>query len=194
MNSVLRQTPYSDAGGGSLAAVLHQNARVAAKVEECAEEMSAIIAVLNDELASLRLSKKAEQALIHSKEIQERIEESAEELHAANMVLAHEISARKKSERALASAQVRLIGAQLDLLEVQTELARVRHERERDRYFAFHDSLTGLPNPNLFNDRLDHALAYAKRYKHALAVMCTAVFHGSQKCRRGLPVYRAARH
>lgn len=39
------------------------------------------------------------------------------------------------------------------------------------RYKAFHDSLTGLPNRNLFEDRLDMAIAHSKRTGSDLAIL-----------------------
>lgn len=42
---------------------------------------------------------------------------------------------------------------------------------EQLMYQATHDSLTGLANKNLLNDRLNHATAYQKRKKMILAVM-----------------------
>ena len=44
-------------------------------------------------------------------------------------------------------------------------------EREVTRRLAYHDALTGLPNRQLFQDRLQLALAQAGRYKQHLAVL-----------------------
>ncbi len=43
--------------------------------------------------------------------------------------------------------------------------------QETIKNLAFHDSLTGLPNRTLFFDRLNIALAHAKRYQERLAVL-----------------------
>lgn len=42
---------------------------------------------------------------------------------------------------------------------------------------AFYDSLTGLPNRNLFNDRLARAIASAQRNRSAFALLCIDVDH-----------------
>jgi diguanylate cyclase (GGDEF)-like protein/PAS domain S-box-containing protein len=44
------------------------------------------------------------------------------------------------------------------------------HETELTR-LATHDALTGLPNRNLLNDRIDHAILHAKRNKDYASVM-----------------------
>jgi len=46
-----------------------------------------------------------------------------------------------------------------------------RHAQEQIEYQAYHDSLTGLPNRLLFRDRINVALAHAKRHGHIAAVM-----------------------
>jgi diguanylate cyclase (GGDEF)-like protein len=46
-----------------------------------------------------------------------------------------------------------------------------REEEERTRHEALHDPLTGLPNRTLFFDRLEHALAQAKRRNVSVAVL-----------------------
>ena len=51
---------------------------------------------------------------------------------------------------------IRIVGTISDVTEVKTA-------EERLLYDAIHDSLTGLPNRELFNDRLDAALAFASQ-------------------------------
>ena len=46
-----------------------------------------------------------------------------------------------------------------------------REDEERTRYEALHDPLTGLPNRDLFLDRLEHALAQAERRQTSVAVL-----------------------
>jgi diguanylate cyclase (GGDEF)-like protein/PAS domain S-box-containing protein len=46
-----------------------------------------------------------------------------------------------------------------------------KRAEERVKHLAFHDSLTGLPNRLLFNDRLRVAMMHAKRYREKLAVL-----------------------
>jgi diguanylate cyclase (GGDEF)-like protein len=179
MNSARRQPPASNTqpadAAQALVGALSQSAQIEARVEECAEEISSITAVLKEEMTPRQPSRDAEQALAQSEQVKQKIEQCAEELHSLNAALSKEMRERRKSERALAGMQVRLIGAQIDVLEARSELTRVKDERERARYFAFHDSLTGLSNRNLFSDRLEHALACAKRHRNILAVMCIDV-------------------
>jgi diguanylate cyclase (GGDEF)-like protein len=46
-----------------------------------------------------------------------------------------------------------------------------RTSEDRTRHEALHDPLTGLPNRNLFLDRLEHALAQASRHEASVAVL-----------------------
>jgi diguanylate cyclase (GGDEF)-like protein/PAS domain S-box-containing protein len=59
---------------------------------------------------------------------------------------------------------------QLMALFVAAALERAQHA-ERIEQLAFYDSLTGLPNRVLFNDRIRQTMAAAKRYNRGFAVM-----------------------
>lgn len=50
------------------------------------------------------------------------------------------------------------------------DITETRQDKEQVRHMAVHDSLTGLPNRLLFNDRLTIALNHAKRGRWKLAV------------------------
>ncbi|HUV73242.1 MAG TPA: diguanylate cyclase [Anaerolineae bacterium] len=53
----------------------------------------------------------------------------------------------------------------------QAELTQRKKAEEAIKKLAYHDTLTGLPNRTLFNDRLGVALARARRYRHKVAVL-----------------------
>ncbi len=58
-----------------------------------------------------------------------------------------------------------------NLLEVRMLYKKVENYNKVLEQTALHDSMTGLPNRDLFDDRLVHAIAMAKRHDWTLAVM-----------------------
>jgi diguanylate cyclase (GGDEF)-like protein/PAS domain S-box-containing protein len=74
------------------------------------------------------------------------------------------ISARAKTMTDAAGRPTRMIGVAQDITE------RKRREDEA-RFLAYHDTLTGLPNRRLLDDRLRQALHLARRRGTRLAVM-----------------------
>jgi two-component system, cell cycle response regulator len=83
--------------------------------------------------------------------------------------------------RALQAGAKDFISKPFDLIEVKTrihnmlEVRLLYKELESSNKVleqkALHDSTTGLPNRDLFNDRITHAIAMAKRHAWTLAVM-----------------------
>jgi len=83
--------------------------------------------------------------------------------------------------RALQAGAKDFISKPFDLIEVKTrihnmlEVRLLYKELEKSNKVleqkALHDSATGLPNRDLFNDRLTYAIAMAKRHAWTLAVM-----------------------
>jgi diguanylate cyclase (GGDEF)-like protein len=117
--------------------------------------------------------------------------ESAEELSSTNIATAQELAIsdplpgvkgalnnygvvtkllRDASERLRAVHQALRVEIR-DRIMVDHQLAAAMEQEEGSRRAALHDHLTGLPNRVLFKDRLEHAIAHAKRYGWILAVM-----------------------
>ena len=69
-----------------------------------------------------------------------------------------------------------ILGSLMNMLDQQLTQPVTPHENSlwsenQLEFIAMHDVLTGLPNRCLLQDRLQHSLAYAKRYKTHLAVL-----------------------
>jgi diguanylate cyclase (GGDEF)-like protein len=56
-------------------------------------------------------------------------------------------------------------------------LTLLEDQIKRSNYLAYHDELTGLPNRRLLDDRLDHALAHARRTGNKVAVLLLDLDH-----------------
>jgi diguanylate cyclase (GGDEF)-like protein len=134
----------------SLTRVLDQSAHVKDLVDECAEDLSAVNTVLQQEMEGAHAVPGIGAALEKSETAEDKVQEAAQELSAVNEALEHEVRERQ-------------------ILEHQ--LIVVKDQEEAARHAAFHDPLTGLPNRVLFSDRLEHGLSQARRHGWTLAVM-----------------------
>ena len=134
----------------SLTNVLGQSEHVKDLVDECAEELSSVNVALKQELVDRDPLPGVENALEKNEAVENKVQEASAELSVVNRGLEDEVTERQMLEHQLAAA---------------TE------EEKEARHAAFHDPLTGLPNRALFDDRLKHGLAQAKRHGWALAVM-----------------------
>ncbi|MGZ3159544.1 MAG: diguanylate cyclase domain-containing protein [Burkholderiaceae bacterium] len=142
--------PKISKAGKSLTEVVDQSEQIKEVVEECGTELLSVNTVLKEELPDLTSLPEIEGALEKSETIETKVQEAAEELSIVNQALKDEIGERLSLEKQLAAANER---------------------EESARHASTHDLLTGLPNRLLFNDRLEHGLAQAKRHGWNIAVM-----------------------
>ena len=133
----------------SLNSVLGQAEHVQALVEQSAVELSTVNSVLGQPSVHAQ-SPEVKKALAQSQAVEEKVQDASDKLALVTQALEGEINERKA---------------------IDAELALVTQQEEVARYAALHDPLTGLPNRTLFNDRLEHGLAQARRHDLALAVM-----------------------
>ena len=133
-----------------LTKVLGQSEEVKDLVDEAAEELSSVSAVLRQEVADRGAPQGIENALEKTESAEDKVQDAADKLSEVNLALKEEVRERH-------------------VLEFR--LAAVTERAESSRNAAFHDLLTGLPNRALFDDRLEHGLAQAKRHDRSLAVM-----------------------
>jgi len=134
----------------SLTQVLGQSERVKDIVEECADDLSSVNAGLKRELTDGEVSPGVENALKISEAVEDKVQTASDELSLVNIALKEEVQ-----ERTI----------------LQEKLAAEIKQGDEARHASLHDPLTGLPNRALFNDRLEHGLAHAKRNGISLVVM-----------------------
>ena len=137
-------------GSPLLVRALTQSEQVKDKVETCAVELSEVNTVLKGELIEHLPLEDIHKALEQSAHVEQQVQECADDLHQVNRNLAKEIGARQKLEKRLDDTAA---------------------QEEKNRYLAYHDTITGLANRSLFNDRIEQALAQSERHERAFAVL-----------------------
>jgi diguanylate cyclase (GGDEF)-like protein len=89
----------------------------------------------------------------------------ADDLHVITEILAEGIGEMKEQTK------IALVKSHKALANIESALVTAEEEKNEAQLRALHDSATGLPNRDLFDDRLAHAIALAKRHDWTLAVM-----------------------
>ncbi len=149
-SSVPPQMPDAPAAGQSLTDVLGQAEHVKELVEQSAQELSCVNTELAQEMAQNGEPGSVRQTLMMCQAVEDKVQDAADKLSVVNLALEAEVGVRHALEDHLAS---------------------LTHDEEKAREAALHDPLTGLPNRTLFENRLEHGLAQAKRHGRILAVL-----------------------
>jgi diguanylate cyclase (GGDEF)-like protein len=130
--------------------VLGLSQHVKALVAECAEDLASVNGAITLALTAHKAQPGLTYALGQSAALAAKVEAVSVELAIVNRALQDEIRDRNM---------------------VDLQFAAAEEQGSSARHAALHDVLTGLPNRALFNDRLDHGLAQARRQGWNLAVM-----------------------
>ena len=134
------------------------------KVDAVADDLGTANQAVKTSLSHGIATVPAEQSLQEGERIESTEKEAAEDLREVNGVLLKGIGQLQTTEVALAQAEA-VLG------HTQEALVSAQHNEDVSRQRALHDSATGLPNRELFNDRMAQAIAMAERHGWILAVM-----------------------
>lgn len=149
---------------------LEQSQDVKAKVEECAEDISAANATVQSKIAQGETTLSAPKALAQGKKVEGKVQEVADDLHKVTETLAKGVEELKQLE-------IHLIQSRSALAQSNAALAASTEAERNAQHRALHDPTTGLPNRDLFDTRLEQAISMAKRHGWTLAVMFLDLDH-----------------
>ncbi len=150
---------------------LEKSQDVKEKMVDCVTELSTVNETVKKEMSAGITLQQAKKALARSESVEDKVQECADELHEVNEVLAQEINERDVLKRQLRKTERNLSTIQNILSDTQEVLAVVQEVAEEATQRTLRDFVTGIPNRELFNDRLEQAIALAERGGWILGVM-----------------------
>ena len=133
-----------------LSKVFGQSEHIHVLIAQCAEDLRSVDTAIRHALVSGEPLPEMESALEREDAVIRKLQDVSETVIGMKQTLQNEIRDRAMVDHQLAAAEEQAVGS---------------------RSAALHDALTALPNRVLFNDRLEHGIAQAKRHRWILAVL-----------------------
>ena len=134
----------------TLDATLDKTQHVQDVVEECATELANVNEAMRQQLDRTPTATDLDASLAQCETIEEKVSVCADELTQVNEALTAEVHERQI---------------------LQQELQTAKAKEQEALQAALHDPLTGLANRMLFDDRMTHGIAQARRHHRMLAVL-----------------------
>jgi diguanylate cyclase (GGDEF)-like protein len=148
----------------SLRRVLNQNEKIIETVKQAASELTSVNEVLKQGNKINIPFQTTQEAITQNVDVEHKVAKAADDLKQVNAELTKEVAKRVSFESELADTKI-------DLAEARDDLSKSQVKEEETRQITLHDTLTGLPNRVLFEQRLEHGLIQAKRRDWKLAVL-----------------------
>ena len=148
----------------SLSSVLNRNEIIKETVKQAASELTSVNEVLKQGNKVNIPVRTTQEAITQNVGVEHKMAKAADDLKQINAELTKEVAKRVSFESELADTKV-------DLAEARDDLLKSQVKEEETRQITLHDTLTGLPNRVLFEQRLEHGLIQAKRHSWKLAVL-----------------------
>jgi diguanylate cyclase (GGDEF) domain len=144
--------------------VLNQNEKIKETVKQAASELTSVNEVLKQGNKVNIPFQTTQEAITQNVDVEHKVAKAADDLKQVNAELTKEVAKRVSFESELADTKI-------DLAEARDDLSKSQVKEEETRQITLHDTLTGLPNRVLFEQRLEHGLIQAKRRDWKLAVL-----------------------
>ena len=148
----------------SLERVINRNEKIKETVKQAANELTSVNEILKQGKEAKIPVQIIKEAITQNKEVEHKVAKAADDLHQVNTELAKEVAERLVIE-------IELSDMKNDLADARDDLSKSQATEEELRKVALHDTLTGLPNRRLFEERLEHGLNQAKRHGWKLAIL-----------------------
>jgi diguanylate cyclase len=150
---------------------LEQSQEVKEKMVDCATELATVNETVKTEMTAGITLGQAKAALAQTESVEGKVQECADELHEVNKALSQEIGDRDELNRELKETEQKLSTTKHVLAHTEGNLAIAHEVAEEATQRTLRDFVTGIPNRELFKDRLEQAIALAERGGWILGVM-----------------------
>jgi diguanylate cyclase (GGDEF)-like protein len=148
---------------------MNQTHDVTEKLGLCADNLGSSNDVAKMRQAAGASALSADKSLANNQRVQREVQECAHDLHELTETLMDGIGEVKEQ------ARIALAESKNALASSEAALAAAQDGEKKAQLRVLHDSATGLANRDLFDDRLSHSIALAKRHNWTLAVMCLGI-------------------